>query len=265
MDLGLVGKAAVVTAASQGIGKGIAEKLAKEGTNVAICARGRETLKKAAEEIREHGAKVLTVAADVTNVEDVQKVVDKTVHEFGRLDILVNNAGGIVPDHSVDTSDEEWRYAVDFNLNSAIRFTRAVVPHMREIGGGRIINNTSVSAHTMMVGGLATYQVTKAAMLAFTKSMAIDLAPDNILVNCICPALIFTPLWEKAADSMIPAKGRTREEVLQKLADEWLLIKRCGRPEEVGALVAFLASDRASFITGSVYDIDGGFTKALLP
>ena len=181
MDLGLVGKVAIVTAASQGIGKGIAEELAKEGTNVTICARGEEDLEKAAEGIREHGAKVLAVAADVTNVDDVQRVVDETVKEFGRLDILVNNAGGVVPDHSVDTSDEEWRYAMDFNLNSAIRFTRAVVPHMRETGGGRIINNTSVSAHTMMVGGFATYQVSKAAMLAFTKSMAIDLAPDNIL------------------------------------------------------------------------------------
>jgi meso-butanediol dehydrogenase/(S,S)-butanediol dehydrogenase/diacetyl reductase len=141
-------------------------------------------------------------------VEDVRKVVDETVREFGRLDILVNNAGGIVPDRSVNTSDEEWRYAMDFNLNGAIRFTRAAVAHMRETGGGRIINNTSVNARTMVVGGLATYHVTKAAILAFTKSMAIDLAPDNILVNCICPALILTPLWEKAADSMIRPGAR---------------------------------------------------------
>jgi NAD(P)-dependent dehydrogenase (short-subunit alcohol dehydrogenase family) len=152
---------------------------------------------------------------------------------------------------------------VDLNLNSAIRFTRAVVPHMREAGGGRIVNNASVGAHSVMIGGLATYQVTKAAMLAFSKSMAVDLAPDNILVNCVCPALILTPLWENAADSMIPQMGQTREEVLQKLADEWLLLKRCGRLEEVGALVAFLVSERASFITGSAYDIDGGFTRSL--
>lgn len=216
----MVGKAAVMTAASQGIGKVIAEELAKEGTNIASCARGRENLEEAAEEIQAHGAKVLTIAADVTNVENVRKVVDETAREFARLDILVNNAGGIVPDRSVNTSDEEWWYAMDFNLNSAIRFTRAAVPHMRKTCGGRIINNTSVSAHTMRAGGLATYQVTKAAMLAFTKSMAIDLVPDNILVNCICPALILTPLWEKAADSMIPARGQSREEVLQKLADE---------------------------------------------
>lgn len=262
MDLGLSGKVAIVTAGSQGIGKAVAGELAREGANVSICARGREDLGRAAKEIREHGTQILPVQADVTRAEDVQRVVDETVGKLGRLDILVNNAGGVAPDRSFETTDEEWRSAVDLNLNSAIRFTRAVVPHMREAGGGRIINNASVSAHTAMVGGFATYEVTKAAMLAFSKSMAVDLAPDNILVNCVCPALILTPLWEKAADSMVPEMGQSREEVLQRLADEWLLLGRCGKSEEVGALVAFLASERASFITGSAYDVDGGFTKS---
>jgi 3-oxoacyl-[acyl-carrier protein] reductase len=133
---------------------------------------------------------------------------------------------------------------------------------MRNQGGGRIINISSVSGHTM-IGGLADYQAGKAAMLAFSKTMAIDLAADNILVNCVCPALIRTPLWDRLADSLVPAVGQTREEVFRNLADQVLMIKRYGTGEEVAAVVAFLASERASFITGSAYDVDGGFTKSI--
>jgi 3-oxoacyl-[acyl-carrier protein] reductase len=155
MDLGLAGKVALVTAASRGIGKAVAEELAKEGANVSISARGKEDLEQAAQEIRGNRAEVLATQVDVAQTEGAQRAVDETIREFGHVDVLVNNAGDAWVGHSVDTTDEEWQYSMDVNLYSAIRFTRAVVPHMREQGGGRIINMASVSGHTM-IGGWQT-------------------------------------------------------------------------------------------------------------
>lgn len=262
MDLGLKGKSALITGASKGLGFAIADELAKEGADVSICARGRDDLDAAAEALRQHGVSVVATSADATLSDDVARVVAETVSQLGRVDILVNNAGTGKFGVGIELTDEEWLSCLDTNLLSAVRFTRAVVPHMRQQGGGRIINMSTVSARTP-IGGLVDYNAAKAAMLAFSKTMSFELAADNILVNSVAPAFIHSPLWETLADSQVPMLGANREEVYENMTGQFVALKRFGHAGEVSGLVAFLASDRASFMTGSCYDVDGGVQKSI--
>ncbi|MBV8454464.1 MAG: SDR family oxidoreductase [Deltaproteobacteria bacterium] len=263
MDLKLNDKVVLITGSSKGIGKAIAEEFATEGARISICARGRQDLEIAADAIRGRGASVIATPADVNLAEDVKRTINATMEAFGRIDVLVNNAGDIVVGRSITATDEQWRDTLEVNLLSAVRFSRSVVPIMRKQSGGRIINISSCFARTVPMTGAIDYWAAKAALLSFSRTLATEVAADNILVNSVCPGFTESPMLDRIYNQAMPILEVSRREDVAEAFQRFLLIKRMGQAEEVAALVTFLASGRASYITGSVFDVDGGFLKSI--
>ena len=259
MDLELTDKIAVVTGSSRGLGAASAAALVQEGCRVTICARGEAQLTGAVASLRQlsnHADRVLPIVADVSTAAGVEKVIGETVKTFGGLDILVNNVGLGRGSTIVDTSDEEWREAIDQTLFPAIRASRLAVPHMRRRGGGSIVMIASIWGRES--GGRMTYNAVKAAEISLAKSLAQQLARDNIRVNSVAPGSILFPggSWH-----------RRQQEDPAGIADfvmRELPFGRFGRPEEVGAVVAFLVSPRASWISGASVPVDGCQSRSLI-
>jgi 3-oxoacyl-[acyl-carrier protein] reductase len=248
MDMGLKGKVAIVTGASQGIGKACAHALAHEGCNLVICARGKEALEMAATEIKTDATRVLAVPADISKPEDIANMVTKTVDKFGRIDVLVNNAGFFPIKMFEEMSQEEWRRVIDINLTGTFLVTRAVYGHMADRGEGKILNVTS-AAGRIGGAGLVHYSAAKAGIIGFTRALAREAAPLGIQVNAIAPGIVET----NTAKSTFP--DFALKEYVRNVP-----LGRLGKDEDLVGLVVFLCSCKSSYITGQVFSVDGGYT-----
>lgn len=263
MDLGLKGKVAIVAAASKGLGKASALALAREGVNVTICSRNESELLETAREIGSStGVEVLALPADVTKPADVEKLVEQTIAHFGRLDIVVNNAGGPPAGTFESLGDEEWAKAIELNLLSAVRLTRAALPHLKKQNSGRIINITSYAVK-QPINELILSNAARAGVTGLTKSISNEFAKYNITVNSVLPGIHATQRMTYLHEVRAKAQNRSVEDVRN---DEFKSIPlgRMGDPNDFGSVVAFIASEPANFITGQAIVVDGGSYKGLM-
>jgi 3-oxoacyl-[acyl-carrier protein] reductase len=263
MDLGLKGKVAIVAAASKGLGRAVALELAREGAEVAICARTPADLERAASEIGQAAGKaVFWQALDVTDAGHVAQFVEAVDKRYGRVDICVTNAGGPPAKKFLEVSLDEWRAAVDLTLLSAVYFAREVLPRMRRNHWGRLLTITSVSVKQPIDGLLLSNSI-RAAVTGLGRTLANEFGADGITVNNVCPGYTLTERLDELAGKMAESSGRTRDAVLGEWSAQ-VPLGRLARPEEFAALVAFLASERAGYINGATIAVDGGWARGLL-
>ena len=257
MELGLKGKVAIVTGATEGIGRATALMLAQEGAKVAICSRRAEVVAKTVEELKRAGGDVFGMAADMSKAADIGRFIDAAVKHFGRLDILINNAGTSRRGAFLELDDAAWSADLELKVFGAIRCTRLAVPHMRKQRGGRIINVTNIGAKQPGAESMPT-SISRAAGLALTKALSKEYAADNILVNTVCIGKIKSGQHERRrARSSLSA-----EEFYAKMGED-IPLKRVGETDEAATVIVFLASAAASYVTGTSINIDGGISGVL--
>ena len=263
MDLGLNGRVAIVGGGSKGLGRACADSLAAEGAKLTICSRNAEELEAAAAEIRAAtGAEVLAVPADLSRLEDIQRLIQATIDHYGRLDIAVANSGGPPSGRAVDTDEETWSRSIDMALSFFIRMGREATPPMRQQKWGRVVNILASTVY-QPIDNLATSGVTRMGAVAYAKSLADEVGRDNVLVNNVAPGFLMTERMRHIFETRSDETGQDIDTVLEAGASR-IPVGRFGRPEELGDFVAYLCSDKNTYVTGTTILVDGGVVRSVI-
>lgn len=263
MDLGLNGKTAIVAASTKGLGRAAAISLAAEGAKVVICGRHKANLSDAVAEIESKtGNTPLAVQADVTKASDIDRLFDQATRQFSTIDILITNAGGPPTGYFMEFNDEQWLNAVELNLMSTVRMIRHAIPKMLANNWGRIVNITSIAVK-QPIENLVLSNSVRSAVVGLAKTISRDYAKNNILINNIAPGMIMTKRIESMLEEKAKLEQITKDEALELMVKD-IPMGRLGRPEEVGNLIAFLCSEKNTYITGATIQIDGGMYRGML-